>query len=131
MTEATQLTAAILLITVPAIAFGGTFMLRVLSGGVATTAQQRSFFRAGHAHAGVLVTLSLVALLYIDGADITGIPASVASTAITASPILIPAGFFFSMIGAGRTEPNGFKALIYLGAVSLGIGTLTLGVALL
>ena len=131
MTDATQLTAAILLITVPTIALGGNFMLRVLSGGVPTTAQQRSFFRAGHAHAGVLVTLSLVALLYIDGAGITGIPAGVATTAIVVSPILIPAGFFLSMIGSGRTEPNGLKVLIHLGAISLGAGTLTQGGALL
>jgi hypothetical protein len=65
MTDATKLIAGLLLITVPTIEFGGTFLLSVLSGKhPELTEFQRSMFRAGHAHAGVLVILALVALVF-------------------------------------------------------------------
>ena len=73
MTDATKLIAGLLLITVPTIEFGGTFLLSVLSGKhPELTEFQRSMFRAGHAHAGVLVILALVALVLTDQAGLTG-----------------------------------------------------------
>ena len=53
-------TTGILLLTIVAVEYGGWFMLRVVQDHQPTTAFQQSFFRAGHAHAGVLVILSLV-----------------------------------------------------------------------
>jgi hypothetical protein len=59
MTDATKLIAGLLLITVPTIEFGGTFLLSIVSGKhPELTEFQRSMFRAGHAHAGVLVILA-------------------------------------------------------------------------
>jgi hypothetical protein len=67
MTVETKLIAGILMITVTTIEFGGTFLLRILSGKHPEfTDFQRSMFRAGHAHAGVLVILALIALLFTD-----------------------------------------------------------------
>jgi hypothetical protein len=43
----------------------------------------------------------------------------------------MPAGFFFSAMGEGRTSPNRLRILVYLGAVSLAIGVVSLGIALL
>lgn len=60
MPTSTLLTCGIVLLTVVAIAYGGTFLLRVRAGDVATNELQRASFRAGHAHAGVLVILGLV-----------------------------------------------------------------------
>lgn len=131
MTDTTLLVAGILMVTVPTVAFGGAFLLRVASGCVPATSEQKAFFRAGHAHAGVLVLLALVALLYIDAASITGAPAVIATICIPAAPILLPAGFFLSMIGSGRTRPNRLFVLIPAGAVALSVGTVTLGVALI
>ena len=59
----TRSTAGVLLLTILFIEYGGWFMLRVVRGRQPTTAFQKAFFRAGHAHAGVLVTLALVCLL--------------------------------------------------------------------
>ncbi|WP_143309278.1 hypothetical protein [Chitinophaga vietnamensis] len=58
-----KLMCGITLITVPTIEFGGHFLLRVLSGrmpSLSLTPFQRAMFRAGHAHAGVIVILSLI-----------------------------------------------------------------------
>ena len=54
--------SGILLLTVITIAYGGTFVLSVTRGNVPANDLQKSFFRAGHAHAGVLVILGLLAL---------------------------------------------------------------------
>jgi hypothetical protein len=124
-------TAGILLLAIVAVETGGVYMYRVLRRRVVLTQFQQAFARAGHAHAGVLVILSLVVQLYADAAALDGVIASVARNAVPLAAILMPAGFFFSSMGEGRTEPNRFVWLLYAGAVSLGLGVTALGVALL
>ncbi len=131
LTNDTTSTAGILLVAVVAIEYGGTFMLKVVRGKVPLTSFQRAFSRAGHAHAGVLVILSLVALLYADAADLSGIADPLARNAIPLAAILMPAGFFFSMIGRDRTTPNRWIALLWAGAASLAVGVSALGIGLL
>jgi hypothetical protein len=43
----------------------------------------------------------------------------------------MPAGFFFSSIREGATEPNGLIALVWIGGLSLAVGLITLGISLL
>ena len=131
LSTSTTTTAGVLLLTIVAIEYGGTFLLSILRGSRQFTGFQKASFRAGHAHAGVLVMLSLVALLYADTLDLTGAARVAARAAIPLAAVLMPAGFFFSAIGRDRETPNGFRVLIYLGAVSLGIGVVTLGLSLL
>lgn len=69
MNRDARLMVGILLITVPTIQYGGYFLLRLFSGQMSRTKPsplQISFFRAGHAHAGVLVILSLVCQLLVN-----------------------------------------------------------------
>ena len=131
VSDATRTTAGILLLTITTIEFGGTFMLRVLRGKVPATDLQRAFFRAGHAHAGVLVTLALVTQLYVDAADIGGFAAGVARSGIPAAAILIPAGFFLSVARPGASRPSRLFVLLWLGVVSLAAAVVTLGIALI
>jgi hypothetical protein len=122
--------AGLLLISIVAIESGGYYLTRVASGAVELTDFQVAFARAGHAHAGVLVTLSLVAVVLADAAGARGAAGWVARLGIPVAAILMPAGFFLSSTGAGRTEPNGLVMLLWLGALSLAAGALTLGVLL-
>lgn len=130
LSDDAQRTAGILLLTVVAVQSGGLFMLRTLRAREFTDFQ-RAFFRAGHAHAGVLVILSLVCQLYVDGADLSGAVEQVARGAVPLAAILMPAGFFLSVSHRGAAQPNGWIALVYAGAVSLAVGVVTLGIALL
>lgn len=123
--------AGILLITIVAIEFGGLYLTRVASGAVELTEFQQNFSRAGHAHAGVLVILSLVAVLLADAADARGAGGWIARLAIPLAAILMSAGFFLSSMGSGRTEPNALVVVLWLGAASLTVGVLTLGVLLI
>jgi hypothetical protein len=124
-------TGGILLLTIVAVQSGGLYLLRVVGGGMPLTPFQVAFARAGHAHAGVLVTLSLVIQLYADAAGLTGLAATLGRSGVPLAAILMPAGFFFSSMGKGRTRPNRLLALVYLGAASLAAGVLALGLALL
>ena len=72
---------------------------------------RRGLWRAGHAHAGVLVLFSLVALLYVDQADLSDTWKSLVRASIVAAPILMPLGFFLSVARPGDTKPS---KLIYL-----------------
>src|SRR3954453_2592202 len=63
LSDAARTTAGIVALTVVAIESGGLFLLPLPSGREPATDFQRSFYRAGHAHAGVLVTLGLVCVL--------------------------------------------------------------------
>jgi hypothetical protein len=133
MSRATKLLTGLLLVTVPTIQYGGYFPLTVVSGwaDLALTDFQRAFFRAGHAHAGVLVILALVSLVLADYAVLPTGGRWTARLALVLAPILVSGGFFAAAIGEGVTEPTGGIALLYAGVVVLALGVLTLGVGLL
>ena len=124
-------TAGVLLLTVVAVEYGGTYMLRIVRGRVPMTSFQKSFSRAGHAHAGVLVILALICQVLADAAQMSGLPATVAREGVPLAAILMPAGFFFSSMGRGAEQPNRLVVLLYAGAVSLAVGAVALGVGLL
>ena len=131
VSESTLFTAGVLFLTVVAVESGGLYMLALVRRRVAATPFQITFARAGHAHAGVLVILSLIAQLYVDAAGLTGLVGAVARNGIPLAAILMPAGFFFSSMGRDRTEPNAAIWLVYAGAASLAAGAVALGVGLL
>lgn len=132
LSDTSRIVAGVVLITIVTIEVGGAFLLRVASTPSTFTPFQKSFFRAGHAHAGVLVILSLICLVLADATSLGSALGWVARVAVPASAILIPAGFFFSAMGKGEiTRPNGFIAFIWAGAAILAIGVLSLGIGLL
>jgi hypothetical protein len=131
ISSATLNTAGVLLLAVVAIEWGGTYLLALARGRRTATPFQITFARAGHAHAGVLVILSLVALLYVDASGASGLLGSIARQGIPLAAILMPLGFFLSSAGKDRTKPNSLIWLLYAGAVALGVGAVSLGLALL
>jgi hypothetical protein len=126
--------AGIILLTVPSIQYGGYFLLTSLrdkNSHYMDNALRQNFFRAGHAHAGVFVILSLVCQILADAAVLPTAWMWVARVGVPAAAILIPMGFFLSMTSPNATEPNGLIALIYFGAIALAASVLTLGIGLL
>jgi hypothetical protein len=132
MSLASRRLAGILLIVIPTVVFGGTSLLTMLIADPAYQANplRQDLWRAGHAHAGVLLLLSLIALRYVDEAVLGPRARSVARHAIPAAAILLPAAFFGSVLSPDATEPNALIYLAYVGAVSLVVGVLTLGIGL-
>jgi hypothetical protein len=134
MSYATRLMAGIILITVPSIQYGGYFLLTSLvkpGSGYMENPLRQNFFRAGHAHAGVFVILSLLCQILVDAAALPVFLQWFARIAVPLAAILIPIGFFVSMAPPTASQPNGAVAFIYVGAAILAAGVLTLGVGLL
>jgi hypothetical protein len=121
----------VLLLAIVTIQFGGTFLLRIARGREPATELQQRFYRAGHAHAGVLVILALASQPYVDAAGLDGLAGAVARSGIAIAAILMPAGFFLSVAGRDVTRPNGLIVLLWAGAAVLAVGVVTLGVGVL
>src|SRR5829696_4250049 len=134
MSDASRIIAAILLIAVLTVEFGGLSLLMMLSRripGYLDNPLRQNLFRAGHAHAGVWIVFALVALLWVDQTDLSEPLKWVVRLAFAVAPILMPLGFFLSVTSPDAQRPNGIIALVYLGGLSLAVGALTLGVGLL
>ena len=133
MSRESRLTAGILLIVMPTVVYGGASILSMLVGDpeYAQNQLRQDLWRAGHAHAGVLLVLSLVTLRYVDEAALSKGMKRLARHSIPASAILLPIAFFLSVASPEATEPNALIYLAYVGAVSLAVGLLVLGVGLI
>ncbi|MFC9516078.1 hypothetical protein ACFTSD_10165 [Nocardiaceae bacterium NPDC056970] len=118
-------------LTVVGIASGGAFLLRILTGHQGANALQKSFFRAGHAHAGVLVTLGILLATLTAVVDASPGWAAAGAIAVLVAAILIPAGFFLSVLGTDPEKPGPMVASIWLGAVCLVAGLVISGVTVI
>ena len=88
-------------------------------------------FRAGHAHAGVLVMLAIIAEVLTDYAGLGPVWEHVVRTGFPTAAILISAGFFASASGKNQTKPNKMIAILYLGVVILAACLIALGIGLI
>jgi hypothetical protein len=105
-------------IALPAVMYGGYALLGLLTRDGLTPFQQ-TFFRAGHAHAGVLLLLSLLYHSYLEQTTLR--PAiKVAAVVVVLVGILAQSGGFFLHMAIGQA-----------GAPSLGTTITTMGAVLL
>jgi hypothetical protein len=134
MTREATLMAGIILITVPTIQYGGYFLLTSLmdrSSRYMENPLRQNFFRAGHAHAGVIVLLSLICHVLADAAMLPDWLLWVVRIGVPAAAILMPLGFLLSMPSPDVAKPNHLVRIIYVGAATLAVSVVTLGVGLL
>jgi hypothetical protein len=133
MSPQSRLVAGILLLLLPTVEFGGASILSMLIGDPAYGQNdlRQDLWRAGHAHAGVWLVLSLVALRYVDEATLSEGMKWLVRLAFPAAAILMPLAFFLSVLSPDATEPNAMIHLAYVGGVVLAVGLLVLGVGLI
>ncbi|OGO05916.1 MAG: hypothetical protein A2Y73_03490 [Chloroflexi bacterium RBG_13_56_8] len=135
MTDATLRTAGILLIVLPTVAFGGASILYLWitrrSEYYLKNRLRQRLWAAGHAHAGVLLVLSLVALQYLDATNLGGVAKAFVRWAIPSAAILVPAAYFLSVVKPDVEKPNALINLAYIGFLSLTAGLLILGIGLI
>jgi cytochrome bd-type quinol oxidase subunit 1 len=134
MTNKTRKISGYILLSVPTIIYGGYFLLSVLSRQheeLELTDFQNSMFRAGHAHAGVLVILALLVQLFADHVTLSNTWKWLARLSFPISAITISSGFFAAAIGRQVTQPTGLIFILYVGVVILTFGLLTLGIGLI
>lgn len=134
MSRESRRLAAILLILFPTVVFGGISVFTMLitnAEGYTDNPLRQDLWSAGHAHAGVLLVLSLVILRYVDDAELSRRVKHLTRHSAPIAAILLPVAFFLSVLPEDATEPNGLIYLAYLGAAILGAGLFTLGIGLL
>jgi len=86
---------------------------------------QWALFRAGHAHAGVWVILSLIVQMLLDGARLSPWARLLARIAAPVGAVAISGGFF------GVAFMPGFRGLVYLGAACMALSVVLTGIGLL
>lgn len=127
----TAITIGVLFLALVTVESGGYFLTRVVRGHVGANLLQRNFFRAGHAHAAVLLVLGTLILVVTDAVAFPEGLAFIARLGVPVAAILMPAGFFLSVIGRDPQKPNRLILLLWLGALSLTLGLLTAGIGMI
>lgn len=133
--EPTNILPIVAVLSLVGVEYGGWALLSFISGRARRRAGlsdwQKGFFRAGHAHAGVLLVLSLVYLLYLPRADFSDNFEWIAGSVLLAG-VLAQSGGFFLHLGVGEPgKPSAGTKLTRTGAVLIGAALVALGVGLI
>jgi heme/copper-type cytochrome/quinol oxidase subunit 4 len=117
--------AVIVLISLPTVMFGGQSLLRLMSRNQ-LSAFQLTYFRAGHAHAGVLLVFALAYLAFLARTDF-GAGLRWVAGALLMAGILAQSGGMFLHMGIGKPQRWSVgNTLSTVSAVILGIASLLL-----
>ena len=125
MSQPVQLFTVIVLVSLPTVMFGGYSLLRLMKTERLNTFQL-TYFRAGHAHAGVLLVMSLAALSFLDRADFNA-AARWTVCVLLAFGVIAQSGGMFLHIAVG--QPGRWSVgntVTSVGAVALAVALLTL-----
>jgi hypothetical protein len=132
MSHDARIMCGLTLILVPTIVYGGLTVLGIVTsramgapGPDKLSSSQVAFYRAGHAHAGVLAILSLFLQIAIDYAVIPQSLVWPARLGALAAALLVSGGFF------AAAHMRALRIVLYSGAAVLAAVTLTVGVGLL
>jgi hypothetical protein len=129
--EPTNVLPIVAIIALVSVEYGGWALLTFLSGRAGLADWQRGFFRAGHAHAGVLLVLSLVYLLYLPRTDFSNGLEWLAGGVLLAG-VLAQSGGFFLHLGVGQPgTPSAGTRLTRAGALLIAAALMTLAVGLI
>ncbi|MEH2507157.1 hypothetical protein V1290_005968 [Bradyrhizobium sp. AZCC 1578] len=97
MSNESRRLAGILLIVLPTVMYGGVRILSLLIGDpkYLDNPLRQDLWRAGHAHAGVWLILALVALRYVDEANLSNAMKWIVRGSIPIAATLVPAAFSY------------------------------------
>jgi len=95
--EPTKVLPVISLVSLIGVEYGGWALLSFLTTRGGLNDVQRQFFRAGHAHAGVLLVLSLVYFLYLDRTRLGDATRWLAGAILLGGVLAQSGGFFLHM----------------------------------
>jgi hypothetical protein len=106
-------------IALPTVMFGGYSLLRLLNRGDILTPFQVTWFRAGHAHAGVLLVMSLLYYTFLDQTRLSASIKSVACGGLLVGILAQSGGFFLHMLVGRPNQASIGTTVTTIGAVLL------------
>ena len=129
--EPTTLLPVISLLLLVSVEYGGWSLLGFLTGRGQLGEFREQFFRAGHAHAGVLLVLSLVYFLYLDRTGYsTGVQWIVGLLLLLG--IMAQSGGFFLHLALGQKNRSSLGTVVTrTGALLLAAALIVLAIGLL
>jgi hypothetical protein len=116
-------------IALPTVMYGGYSLLRLINHGDRLTPFQTTWFRAGHAHAGVLLLMSLLYYLFLSQTTLAPMTKQVGCLAMFVGILAQSGGFFVHMIIGQPNEPSMGTFITTAGAALLAtaVGILVYG----
>src|SRR5215208_2377726 len=129
--EPTNVLPIIALLSLVSVEYGGWALLGFITGRGNLGEFREKFFRAGHAHAGVLLVLSLVYFLYLDR---TGYSTGVQWIAglLLLMGIIAQSGGFFIHLGLGQPNRSSLGTVVTRpGALLLALALVMLAIGLI
>jgi Ni,Fe-hydrogenase I cytochrome b subunit len=128
--EPLRLFPIVALVSIPTVMFGGYALLRFLTRGEGLSEFKLTYFRAGHAHAGVLLILALVYFDYLERTDLGDRMRWSLGVALVVGILAQSGGFFLHMaVGAPGRRSAGTTVTI-VGAAILAVAILVLAYGL-
>ena len=129
--EPTRLLPIIVLFSLVTVEYGGWALLGFVTGQGALGAFREQFFRAGHAHAGVLLVLSLVYFIYLERAGYSEAVQWLAGLLLLVG-VLAQSGGFFVHLGMGQEGRSSVgTVLTRSGALLIAVALVILAVGLI
>jgi hypothetical protein len=106
-------------IALPTVMYGGYSLLQLINRGNALTPFQVTWFRAGHAHAGVLVVMSLLYYMFMDKTAFSPALKHAACATLFVGILAQSGGFFIHMIVGWPNQASIGNTVTAIGAVLL------------
>ena len=106
-------------IALPTVMYGGYSLLHLINKGDALTSFQATWFRAGHAHAGVLLLMSLLYYMFLDQTALPLVVKHAACAALVLGILAQSGGFFVHMIVGQPNQPSIGNTVTAAGAIVL------------
>jgi hypothetical protein len=122
---------ALVLFALVTVEFGGWSLLGMLTQRDALTPFEEQFFRAGHAHAGVLLVLSLVFFVFLERTSFAESTRWLLGLGLLAGVLLQSGGFFLHMLVGEEGTSSAGTWVTRAGAVLIAAALVALGVGLL
>ena len=122
---------AFTLFAIVTVEFGGWSLLGMLTSQGAITEFEEQFFRAGHAHAGVLLTLALIYFVLMDRTDFSASRQRLLGLTLLSGILLQSGGFFLHMLVGAEGMSSAGTLLTRTGAALLAVALIGLGVGVL
>jgi hypothetical protein len=129
--EPTRVLPIISVFSIVTVEYGGYALLSFLTSNRDLGEFRERFFRAGHAHAGVLLVLSLVYFIYLERTDFsTGVRWLAGGLLLVG--VLCQSGGFFLHMWRGQPGRRSVGSLVTtIGALLIAAALITLGVGLI
>jgi len=122
--------AIIAFIQLPTVMYGGYSLLSFLTRSGPMTEFQLRFFRAGHAHAGVLTLMALLYYIFLSQTDLSMTAKVIAAIVVLTGSLLQSVGFFVHMVRGTPDQRSIGTTITTVGAIFLASASLFLAWAL-